>query len=377
MSTPSAPASQQMTAAQNAAARQQLLTTGVHEYIKVGTFGPFSPGQTARMKLINIGVLTEVIARVTATVDNTGTAAAVPGPTAPYSLIERATFYDYDNVPRVRATGPQLYMRSSVQQGALYDVSYGNTPEGSGVSSLVVVPTAVGTGTLAMDLTIPVAIHPESDLTGAILAQTVAGEQFVEMTFPQNVVSSSSNNLYTAGTVAVSNIYVELVQRVIQPQLQAGSKGLVLPQLDLLTVYELNGSQATTSNLSAGQEKLIDYPNNRTVLGSYWSFLNGGLFNTNASDLTQIRQIANGSQPLRTLDPQILLHEMRRTLKGDLFPAHYFMLSRLVPIYTQLYGNVQLGITPSSVSGGATQIDFAFESLYPKGAVLPGVATGA
>ncbi len=376
MATPSPSQSQQMTAAENAAARNALLTTGVHEYIKVGTFGPFSPGQTARMKLINIGVLTEVIARITATVDNSGTAAATPGPTAPYSLIETATFFDYDNTPRVRATGPQLYMRSSVQQGALYDVAYGATPEGGNVSSLVQVPTAVGTGTLSFDITIPVAIHPESDLTGAILAQTVAGEQFVQMSFPSTIVGSAANNLYTAGTVAVSNIYVELVQRVIQPQLQAGAKSLVLPQLDLLTVYELNGGQITTSNLSVGQEKLIDYPNNRTVLGVYWSYLNGGSFNSNASDLSKVRQIANGSQPLRDLDPQILLHEMRRTLKGDVFPAHYFMLSRLVPIYTQLYGNVQLGVTPSSVGSGS-QIDFSFESLYPKGAVLPGVASGA
>ena len=369
--------SQQQTSQANLAARQALLTTGVHEFIKVGTFGPFLPGNTARIKLLNIGIMTELYCRVTATADNTGTAAATASPIAPYNLIQRCTFYDYDNVPRIRASGPELQLRASVAQGSLYDVALAGQSGTNG--SIVQMPTAVGSNTLSFDMLVPVAIHPEHDLTGAILAQTVAGEQFLEITFNANIAGTGANDsyLYSAGTVSVKNIQVEVFQRIIQPQVAPGSSGVALPQLDLLTVYELNGVQITTSNLSVGQEKLIDYPNNRTILGMYFSYLNDGVFNPNASDLSLVRQIANGSQPLRNYDPIVLLSENRRVLKGDTFPGHYFILSRLVPIYTQLYGNVQVGVTPSSVGAAPTQIQFMTEGLYPKGAVLPAVQSGA
>lgn len=382
MATPTSSSSQAMTAAQNLAARQQLLQTGVHEFIKTGTFGPFLPGQTARIRLKNIGVMTELYARITASADNTGTVAASPSPLAPYNLVSRVSFYDYDNVPRVRASGPELQLRNSVANGSLFDVALAVQGALAGNTAIVEMPTAVGTNPLAFDLLIPVAIHPESDLTGAILAQTVAGEQFLDFEFNANISGAAADQTYlysaTTDTVTVSAITVELYQRTIQPQLAPGANGLVLPQLDLLTVYELNGVQKTTSNIAVNQEKLIDYPNNRTILGMYVSFLNGGVYNSNASDLSLIRQIANGSQPIREYDPLVLLSEMRRVLKGDTFPAHYFILSRLVPIFTQLYGNVQLGLTPSSVAtAGTVQATFMSEGLYPKGASLPGVSTGA
>jgi hypothetical protein len=59
---------------------------------------------------------------------------------------------------------------------------------------------------------------------------------------------------------------------------------------------------------------------------------------------------------------------------SDTRPGSYFEAHRQKPIETALYGNIQLGITPSAVFGGNTAFEIGFESFYTKGSTLPGLS---
>ena len=168
-----------------------------------------------------------------------------------------------------------------------------------------------------------------------------------------------------------TTIQTEVWQDYLLPQYVGGI--MPLPQLDLLTVYELNGTIKSTDNLAAGVEKLIDYPNVRSVIGAYFNFVNNGIMNA-GSDISQIRLRVNGNNILYEGTADSHLFEMRNMLNSDLRNGMYFMLSRQKPIETAYYGNVQLGVTPSSVTTGNTHFDIAWESFYTKGMTLPGMS---
>jgi hypothetical protein len=363
---------------QNALLRQALLQSAPRMRKSLGNFTGGTAGGTTRVKLFNVGITTRVVLDVIFTYD-VATAAATASPKAPYNLINRIKLTDFDGTDRCNLSGYQLWVLNSIRGEAPYGL---NNSSVSSVLTSPILPTAVATGNVArFQIEVPLAFDPEKDLRGALLTQTAVGEAWLTIDWNNLLVSNGNADAVFNGsaTTAINNasMQVNVSQEYLLPQNVGGQ--VPLPSLDLMTVYELAGALKSSDNIAAGQEKLINYPNVRSVIGAYFNYVNGGAMNAAVADVTKFRLIANGNNVLREYTPTEKLFEQRLIMSegSDLKVGTYFELHRTKPIETSLYGNVQYGITPLSVTGGNTYIEVAFESFYTKGSTLPGMSQTA
>lgn len=363
----------------NQALRQALLASAPAMRKNLGSFTGGTAGGNTRIKLFNVGITTRIVLDVTMTID-IGTATATVSPKAPFNLISRAKLTDFDGTDRVNASGYQLWALSCVRRRQA--VGYNNGSQ-TAVLTSPVVPTATGTSqTFRFQLEIPLAYDPRSDLRGALLTQTAVGEAWLSLDWNSLLVQNGNDDAVYNGagttTVALSSgttITVNAFQEFLLPQ--ALSNGQVpLPTLDLMTVYEINGALRSSDNIAANQEKLFNYPNLRSVIGFYANFINNGVMNAAPTDISKFRLIANGNNVFNEWLATDKLFEQRIFMLdgSDLRKGTYFYEHRQKPIETALFGNVQAGITPSSVSGTNTNFEVCFESFYTKGSTLPGLS---
>lgn len=346
--------------------------------VTVGTLG-----QTTRVQIFNTGLITSLQMVVTCPV-TIGVAQAVPSARAPYNLISRIRLTDYDGTDRVNWSGFQLFVINCVRNRMPYGVNNdgpivnanGSTVLG-GIINNPFTPTQVGNGTIQFLLDIPIAYDPEADLRGMIMGQTAVGTMYVSVDWAANLFTSGNLDAVYSGaansTVAmqagVAGPSVQLWQEYLMPQTVNGQ--LPLPTIDMQTVYELAGNVRDNSNLAVNSEKLLNYPNVRSVIGGYFNYMDGTAMLAN--DIVEFRLIANGNNILR--DDTLLSQQIRQRnyLTGDIAPGTYWYLHRTKPIETALFGNIQAGITPGTVNANAL-IELGYESFYTKGSALPGLS---
>lgn len=363
---------------QNAQLRQMLLGSAPRMRKEVLTVTG-AVGGNSRLKLFNVGVLTKLLLRITADI-TIGTAIAVPSTKAPYNLISRVRLTDYDGTDRVNLSGFQLFVLNSVRTLNYYGSN--NAIAITAVLANPVVPTAIGNGQVAFFMEIPVAFDVDNpvlqlqDLRGAIMMQTAVGEIYLNIDWiPSLYTNTDVDALYSgAGTTTVvgqnaNPITCTMYQDYLLPQAIGGSGQVPLPPIDLMTVYELNGNVKSSDNLAANTEKLVSYPNVRSVIGIYMNYVSALALSANVS---RVRMIANGNNILMDNTGLSQLFYQRQVLDTDLLPGVYWRLHRDHPIETALFGNVQMGFTPSVV-GATPYLELAFESFYTKGAALPGI----
>jgi hypothetical protein len=344
-------------------------------------------GQTSRIQIFNVGLLTSLQVAVSCPV-TIGVANATPSPRAPYNLINRVRLTDYDGTDRVNWSGFQLFVLNCVRARIPYGVNNEGpivTAQGSSVLGGVITnpntPTQVGNGTISYLLDIPVCYDPEADLRGMILAQTAVGTMYLSVDWNANLILNGANasvdavyNGAATSTVVmqagIAGPSIQVWQEYLMPQAINGQ--LPLPMIDLQTVYEMAGNLRDNSNLAVNTEKLLNYPNVRSVIGAYFCYING-VNNMLATDINKFRLIANGNNILR--DDTLFSQQVRQRnyLEGDIAFGTYFYLHRSKPVETALFGNVQAGITPNVVNASAL-IEFGYESFYTKGSALPGIS---
>lgn len=368
---------------QNMMARNIVLATAERMNQNIGTVNAQLNGvpanlngvPTMRQKLFNVGIITHLDLTVTAIVNIT--TAALLSKRGPWNLFSAIRVKDFDGTDRINASGYQLWANRTIRSRFPAGLTFGlNAPavDGGNVYSLVVTPTAVGnTQKLYFKMRVPICYDPENDLTGALLAQATTGELYLEMDLNPNLFGTDEDGVYSSGAGTISSLSVKVVQNYLAPR--GAGNAIVLPVLDLNTVYELNGSLQTNTNIVAATEKTIDIPNYRTVLSVMLEYVNGGAMNP-GTDVTQLRWLVGGNMPLRTYSADDLAMTVRGHLGFDLPEGTYYLSSRFKPIDTALYGNVQIGFTPNTVLGGNTYIRPLIESFYPKGAVLSGLSQG-
>lgn len=352
----------QYTYQQNLIDRSTLLATGVPMQTKLGTFGPYALGQTATIRLRNVGVTTGVSVRCTAVI-NIGTTMAVGG-FGPYPLIAQHVISDYNTTQRIFASGAHMYMLNSVRHGRPW------MPSGQGLIDTLQTQQTTGvstTGGIEFNVDIPLAVDPGNDLTGAILAQTVVGEMYYKAQFAASLTGDAFVAPYTSGTATVTSIYLDVWQRYLQPQ------GPALPLYDLNTVYEFAALYNTNNNMVTGGQTFIDYPNVRSVLGAYHIFIDNALGTVNGTDISAMTLIANGNTRMREQDPLDIRKHMRIMLGGDLPAGMYYIPSRRQPIQTWIYSQVQELFNWGTLST-SPYLAYGFESTYPLNTPLPGIA---
>lgn len=375
---PQAQMSPQEIAQQNAGLRAALLQSAprMRKNVVTSTSGT---GLTSRLKLFNVGVLTKLLLRVTADL-TIGTATATASTKAPWNLISRVRLTDYDGTDRVNLSGFQLWALNCIRWSNLY--GFNNQSTVTAVFANPSVPTAVGAAQVAFFIEIPVAFDTDNDivqlqdLRGAIMCQTAVGEMYLNIDWITSLYANGDvDSLYSGGATttvvgqSASYITVTMWQDYLLPQ-AIGNRGQIpLPGVDLMTVYELNGNVRSSDNIAVSTEKLISYPNVRSVIGAYFNYVSATALSSNISAM---RLIANGNNILMDNTGLSQLFYQRLTLETDLLVGMYWRLHREHPIETALFGNVQMGITPSVV-GATPYFELAFESFYTKGQALPGI----
>lgn len=380
MAAPSAPNNAMVAAQNNAAMRAALLATAPRMRKNVQTSNA-QIGQTTRIKLFNVGVITKLQLYVTAAI-TIGTNPATPSTKAPYNLISRLRLTDYDGTDRINLSGFQLFMINCVRMRSLFGLH--NTPAVTAVFNNPNVPTAVGNGVVSFFMDVPLAFDTDNiipqlqDLRGAVLAQTAVGEMYLSIDWINSYYAAGDvDSLYSAGGGTVvangaNNITCTLWQEYLLPQAVGGQGEIPLPGIDLMTVYELNGNVRSSDNLAPNTEKLISYPNVRSVIGFYANYVQAGT--QTQGKINTFRLIANGNNILidHSEVSQLFYQRDYMLTNLDTVPGAYFRSHREKPIETALFGSVQMGITPNTV-GGNPYIELAFESFYTKGQALPGL----
>lgn len=340
--------------------RHMLLAQGIPMRAKVGSFTGHSPGDTIRIKTLNTGVITSFDLVVSATVTQGATPAAYNS-FAPYNLLSRVTFKDYNQTQRVNTDGYSLHFLHMTRAGKILD---------SDAESKIASSTAI-----RFNLTVPCAYDPATDLRGAVLAQTVVGEQYLELEIPAAVLGTDAfkNVFSSAGgaSATISNIQVDVYQNYIQP-----NDLKTLPLLDLGTVYEIAGGYESGTDIATNSEKWINYPNVRNVLSAMFVGVDAGAAMTNSS-FGQLEIWANSNAKLREFSYLDIRNMLSNQIVGYTLPdgVAYFG-SRANPIATQMYGNVQIKANWGTITGGNTYTQSQYESFYPNGAPLPGIQTG-
>jgi hypothetical protein len=277
---------------------------------------------------------------------------------------------DYNTTERVFCTGPFLYTVNSFRNpmGSPW------SPTGQGnVDTLQTAQPTSGTGVnMIWTADVPFAIDPSSDLSGAVLAQTVVGEMFYRAQFQNNFVGDVFCPYTGSGSVTVNSIYIEVWQRYIQPQ------SANLPRIDLNTVYELAGMFNSNNNIVSNGTAYFDYPNVRTVLGSYFTFVDNAALTANGADINAITLVANGNTNMRESDPLNMRLAMRNQLGGDLPSNIFYLPSRMNPIQTWIYSQVQAKFDFLTVTASPPPyMQYGYESLYALNTPLPGIAASS
>jgi len=366
--TPLAPA--KYTTQQNLSDRMNLLAYGTKMVknlgIKTLSSGAILAGQI-QTRLFNVGLITQLRMRVTASI--TITAAMTASPLGAYGLLQRVTLQDYNTTQRVNATGPMLYFFNSMKHGAPW------MPTGQGLvdTAQTQLPTAIGANqTIQFELLVPVAVDPHNDLTGAIYAQTTVGEQYLNILI-NNALVGDVNCPYTAGTATLNSVNVQVWQDYIQPNQYAPN----VPLIDANTVYELAAVFTSGTDIVANGTKYINYPNVRSVMAHYFMYVNNGGLTVNGTDLTALVLQANGNTNMREQDPLLVRADMRNALGGDLAAGLYYYGHRRNPISTFIFSQVQNLLTFSGTVNSNSYIGYGFESTYGQTTPLPGIAYGA
>jgi hypothetical protein len=378
MANPMSAQEQQARAIQlNMAYRQQLLGSAPPCRKLLGNFGGASGGGTlggtTRVKLFNVGVTTRLLLDVIMTYDVV-TAAMVATNKNPFNVMSKVKVTDYDGTDRVNCSGFQLWVWNCVRRRMNYGYNNGSATAVLADPSMTL--TVGVTRSLRFQIEVPLAFDPATDLRGAMLTQTAVGECNLTIDWNSVGVSATANDeaIFTSATGTLANVSfaVNVYQEYLLPQAIGGQ--VPLPTFDLMTVYEFAGALRSSDNIAAGSEKLFNYPNARSVIGFYLNFINNSIMNAATTDITKIRVIANGNNVIREYGPNDKLFEQRiamldgsDTRKGVMYELH-----RSKPIETSLFGNFQIGVTPSSISG-TCNFEQGVESFFTKGSTLPGL----
>ena len=383
--------------------RQRLLATGIQENISLGSYN-LTPGNTTRIKLQNIGLLTRI--RLLVTFSYTPSVTIALSKFGLLNAITNISVNDFTGTPRINASASAIQMRNDMRyrrkQGAHKPGLAGiGSTEANGTSALVMpnagLTAAAQTAQFQIDL--PIAVDPiGGDLRGAIPMQSNVGEIYLNITMAAllNAASDDTKAFVTAATMGTVTGTVQVLQEFILPQVDNVSSNAFgaqyaypIPPLDTNLINELVTIQ-TSDNIAVGTEKLIPYPNTRAMLGCYYRWFNnsiqGGASPTFAGgdDISQHRLILNGATPIQTYPSAGWMYINNRDDLGFDFGVGAFAWDHVglpgsgqQPIQTAQLGNVQIGITPGSNNGGNTFVEFTTESLFNIGTSLGSIAPGA
>jgi hypothetical protein len=356
-----APVSAQNVAAQNAQARALVLaaSTPMLQQIYSQTFDP-AVQSIINIPPQNVGLIKGFLVEITVEAENTAMSDdATLTPQGPANILQNILFTDLQNYQRINTPGWHLFNVNTAKQGNPFcsstdtdsPVGYGNN------SDAISAPSTIGHGdteSLRMFYWIPLA-YGHNDLTGAIYAGVVNATMNLQLTFATSgqffKASGDAVSAVYSGAAGTVNSYTVTVYQSYLDQLPVANGGIILPQMDINTIYEFKNS--TFTGLSANQDFYVGYSNFRHFLSTLAIYDNAGTFDT-ASNINYFSFRTANYTDTRKADPYVWKTMERQKIKTDFPDGMYYFDTRDKPIYTTQTGNTNLVVNPSAVTTGAT-----------------------
>lgn len=355
---------QQMSPMQlNMLQRNQVLSQSVKrkQQIFTSTFNPSNGNNIVTCNtILAVGLLLRFYVIVSATYAELGEGGtAVATDFAAMNTLSNIQFTDLQNNQRHNATGLQFALTQSFKDkqpfasaitlaqsegnfGANWDLCFA-TP-----------PTTSATGTSRVVYEIPIA-YSDQDLRGAIYANVVSNQMNLQLTVNPNPIPAAGDDTFavfyaTAGAAgSMTSCTIQIYQEYLD-QLPIGQNGIVLPQLDISTLYQLLFTNF--SNITANVDNYVQYTNFRRFMSLTEIYNSTGTRGGRevGGDITYWKQVSANLTSIFQVDPLEQARIQRRILGSDPPPGTYYFPSRSHPIYTLASGNMQLSLVPSSAS---------------------------
>ena len=326
----------------------------------------------------NVGLIRGFWIKISATITNGSTVQVNLADFGPYNLLSQIQFNDLNNNTRVQTTGWHVGLINSVKMRRPFGASLVNgTGISSGVSNSnfpiaygdhwaqnISAPTniaASGNGTVICWYYVPLS-YSQDDLRGSVYANVVNATMQLNLTFNTVPVAAngtdSTSAIYVgnaAGSVAaavMSSATVTVYQDYLD-QLPTGQGGVLLPILDLATIYELKNTVFTA--IVANQDFPMQYSNFRDFLSTIIVYVNTGSTGarTGGTDMNYLALQSANFTNIWKVEPGLQAIQTRNHLWADPPAGTYYISSRQKPISTVQYGNMQLLINPITAGVGA------------------------
>jgi P3 major capsid protein len=291
------------------------------------------------------------------------------------NLLSNVIYTDPQNNQRHNTLGLHLGLLSSAKRNRPFGTALNvNTPFTTGGANnlpsmnnspaaswpVFVAPQSISTGTsgtFRAVFELPLA-YSDTDLRGAVYSNLVNATQNIQVTFnPQAVTANPADDTYAvysgaAGSAGnISSITCTAYQEYLYqlPTAQDGTP--ILPGIDLSTVYQLKNTN--NIGITANQNFNYSYANFNSFVSTIALFNSTG---TNAgnlvgTDVNYWQLTAANLTAIWKKEPLLVAQDSRERLLFDMPKGGYYFDSRLAPILTNQFGNVQLTLNP--LAGGA------------------------
>jgi P3 major capsid protein len=326
----------------------------------------------------NVGLIKGFYVNLVAIINNQSGETATLTDIGPANLIQQFQFNDLNNNTRIQTSGWHMAFLNAIKARRPYGMALTNGARGSSggmdtpinygdnFAGEISAPDTIATGASAANSTVnmwywvPLA-YSDDDLRGAVYANVVNATMQLNLTLNPRIAnltgSDATLGVYTvaAGGTAASCVVSQLtvtVYQVYMDQLPQGQGGVLLPVLDLATIYEMKNTVFTS--MTAGQDFPIQYSNFRDFLSTMLIYVNAAA-GTRAGG-TDINYLALQSANFTNIwkkPPSLVALEIRNHLQTDMPPGCYYFGSREKPISTVQYGNMELIINAITAATGA------------------------
>lgn len=264
------------------------------------------------------------------------------------------------------------------------------------VNSAPATIAASGTGIVTQWYYVPLAYNPDgarqADFRGAIYAGTTAANLQLQLSFAGGVPGSavcvangtdSTNSMYVgdvAGSVAAVtmssatvNVYQDYYDQIPDGTQFTGQPGILLPQQDISTIYNLLNS--TLTGLPANTETGYQYANFRSFLSTLAIYVQSATTGARGvgADISYFALQAANNSNIWKAEPSYFALQTRQHMEIDWPRGVYMFDSRQSPINTQQFGVMQLVINPITVSANnylGVYVE-SFQLLNAQGQSLP------
>lgn len=351
----------------------------------------------------NVGLILGFWVKVAATISNQSAITINATDLGAANILSQIQFNDLSNNTRIQTTGWHMnFINTWKSKSPFANAQIGATATNTGAQTTAVTyvgqdsPIGYGsnwtcismprtiattlTGVVTMWYYVPLAYNPDHpsqpDLRGAVYANVVNATMQLLLSFAGTYGTSvcatnatdSTSSVYvgaTAGSIAAVTISTATVTvyQDYYDQLPTGNSGVLLPILDLATIYELKYTNITA--ISAGVDLPYQYANFRDFLSTAAIYVNTaatGARGVGADINYWAMQSANFTNIWKN-EPSLTAILSRQHNDLDYPPGCYFFDSRDRPISTTQYGNMQLVLNAITAGTGAYMLvaveDFA------------------